>query len=102
MQTADMTILQCGLTGIKLKPVSSQGPLLARGFPITEPRSVPAEYQDKHVGSFCFQPGAASVVPVSAGWECEVPCVVSSGFCLHSGVWLGAQMALSQSLCNTL
>lgn len=102
MGTADMTVLQYGLKGIKLKPVILQGPLEAQGFPITDLRSVPAEYQDEHVRSFCFQPGATSVVQVGAGWEFETPCVISSKLRLHSVVWLGAQVALPQSSCKML
>lgn len=67
MGTPDMTILQDGLTGVKVKPIISQRPLETQGFPIANLRSVIEEYQDEHVRSFCFQPGATSVVQVCAG-----------------------------------
>lgn len=97
-----VTNLHCGPLDIKLKPIISQGPLEAQIFPITDLRSVPAEYQGEHVRCFCFQPGGTRAVQVGAGWEFETPCIISSKFCLRSVVWLGAQMALPQSLCKTL
>lgn len=61
-------------------------PLEARGFPVTDLRSVPAEYQDEHVRSSCFQSGATSVVQVGAGWVLEMLChfrVLLAGWLYH-------------------
>lgn len=99
---ADITVLQYGLTGIKLKPIFSQGPLDHQEFPIAYLGSFPVECWDEHDTSSHFGPEATSVVQVSAVWEFETLCVISLKSFLHSVVWLSAQMALRRSLCKTL
>lgn len=96
-----VTNLHCRPPDIKLKAIISQGPLEAQTFPITDLRCVPAGHQGECVRSFCFQPGGTSAMQAGAAWEFETLCAISSKFCLHLVVWLGAQMALPQSLCKT-
>lgn len=96
-----VTNLHCRPPDIKLKAIISEGPWEAQTFPITDLRCVPAEHQGEGVRSFCFQPGGTSAVQAGAVWECETPCAISSKLCLHLVVWLGAHMALPQSLCKT-